>query len=388
MFPHSKKKHVLVALSGGADSSAAAFLLREAGYEVSGLFMRLGDDYQASEAAARRVAESLGIAFHAVNLADRFESEVISYFISAYEAGETPNPCVHCNKQIKFGALLEWRERLGADYLATGHYVRSILNETTGEYELYQGADKNKDQSYFLYHLGQAALQQILFPLGDMQKTEIKALLQAKQIPFQSKESMDICFLMQDGKALSQNEYLAKKISLTTGPIKLVRTEKKDGKRITDTIGQHKGLPLYTIGQRRGVEIGGTGPYYVAGMSYTQATLYVVADFADELLMNEKIFSKDNRLVNSYLDKNPCECQAVIRYRHQPVPARLDAGGVRGEEKDTNLKVKNAIFVTSFDQPVRAAMSGQSIVWYQGERVIGGGVINEPDHFLKNLIML
>ena len=149
------KKKVLVAVSGGVDSGAALFLLQKEGYEVMGIYMKMGDEYQDSEAAARRVCDRFGVKFYPVNIDAKFKKEIIDYFVSSYENGETPNPCVKCNKLIKFGELLRWREKLGADFLASGHYIQKKFNNKTQEFELYKAKDRNKDQSYFLYNLKQ-----------------------------------------------------------------------------------------------------------------------------------------------------------------------------------------------------------------------------------------
>lgn len=381
MTKMKKNKKVLVAVSGGVDSSAALFLLQKEGYEVMGIYMKMGDEYQNSEAAARKVCKHLGIKFYPVNIDAKFKKEIISYFVSSYEQGETPNPCVKCNKLIKFGELLKWRKKLGADFLATGHYIRKQFNEETKEFELFKAKDKNKDQSYFLYNLQQKQLKYLLFPLGDLYKDDLKALATQEKIPVLQKESMDICFLHKNGQAVSQTDYLQDVIKLKSGDIKVIKEEKnKEGKRLTEVIGEHKGLPLYTIGQRRGVDVGGTGPYYVAGMSYPQNTLYVVKDFADSLLMSANLYSKDNSwLSDSGLSDN-IECQAVIRYRHQAVDCNV--GKVNNIKflklADKDAKKQN-IYQTKFAEKQRAVTVGQSIVWYDDDRLLGGGVVVRGD---------
>ncbi len=373
----TKKKKVLVAISGGVDSSAALFLLQKSGYEVMGVYMKMGDDYQESETAARMVCEELKVKFYPVNIDARFKEEIIDYFVSSYQRGETPNPCVKCNKLIKFGELLKWREKLGADFLATGHYIQKEFNKKTGEFELYKAKDKNKDQSYFLYNLKQNQLRYLLFPLGDQYKQDIKTLVAKENIPTLQKESMDICFLTKNGKAISQTEYLKNIIKLKPGDIKVVKDERDEsGKRLTEAIGTHKGLPLYTIGQRRGVEVGGTGPYYVAGMSYSQNILYVVKSSGDPLLMNDCLYSVDNSWLSNRDEYKNKKCQAVIRYRHKAVDCN-----VTKIDKENHLKLANKfdkkqeIYQTKFSQKQRAVTVGQSVVWYDGERLIGGGVV-------------
>ncbi len=374
------KQKVLVAMSGGVDSSAVAFLLQKEGYEVMGIYMRLGTEYQESEAAARKACKHLGIKFYPVNIDARFKKEIIDYFISAYKQGETPNPCVKCNKLIKFGELLRWREKLGADFLATGHYIRKEFNKKSNEFELYKAKDKNKDQSYFLYNLKQEQLKYLLFPLGELYKKDIKEMIRAEGIPVLQKESMDICFLHKNGKAVSQTDYLKDFIDLEPGPIKVIKEDKEGDRRTTELVGEHKGLPLYTIGQRRGVEIGGTGPYYVVGMSYPHNTLYVVKDFDDSLLMSKKLYSIDNSWLDNKARVETKRCQAVIRFRHQAVDCELALVEDKKSLKLANRLDKNKdIIETSFAEKQRAVTVGQSVVWYDEDRLLGGGVVAGAD---------
>ncbi len=377
------KQKVLVAISGGVDSSAVAFLLQKEGYEVMGIYMRMGDEYQESEAAARKACEYLGIKFYPVNIDAKFKKEIINYFISAYESGETPNPCVKCNKLIKFGELLRWREKLGADFLATGHYIRKEFNKETTEFELYKASDVNKDQSYFLYNLKQEQLKYLLFPLGKLQKEEIKKMIMKEGVPVLRKESMDICFLHKNGQAVSQVEYLQNIIKLEPGPIRVIREKKdKDGKRLTEVIGGHKGLPLYTIGQRRGVDIGGTGPYYVAGVIYPHNTLYVVKNFNDSLLMSKNLYSKDNSWISDICSSGDLQCRAVIRYRHQAVDCRVTKFKDKKSLKLNNkLHEQSNLYQTNFQEKQRAVTTGQSVVWYDGDKLLGGGIVVGGDGF-------
>jgi tRNA-specific 2-thiouridylase len=372
---------VLVAISGGVDSSAALFLLQKQGYEVLGIYMKMGDEYQESEAAARRTCEYLGVKFYPVNIDAQFKKEIINYFVSSYKQGETPNPCVKCNKLIKFGVLLHWREKLGADFLASGHYIRKEFNKKSGEFELYKASDKNKDQSYFLYNLKQEQLKYLLFPLGELYKKDIKKLVIKQDIPTLKKESTDICFLHKNGQAISQTEYLQDIIKLKAGEIRVVKKEKnKNGKRLTETIGEHKGLPLYTIGQRRGVDIGGTGPYYVAGMSYPHNTLFVVKDSNDSLLMSAKLCSKENSWLSKNAPSGAINCQAVIRYRHKAVDCKVEKDDSGDCLKLADKSKKESDFYrTNFKEKQRAVTVGQSVVWYDGDRLLGGGVVASGD---------
>lgn len=353
-----KNKKVMVAMSGGVDSSVAAFLLQQQGYEVVGVYMRLFDTINNAENAARRVCQKLNIKFYPVNLSGKFQQEVIDYFISSYQAGITPNPCVQCNKLIKFGAMLQVMQDLECDYLATGHYIRAEKKFDLSQFKfvkkLFRGQDKSKDQSYFLYNLSRAQLQKIIFPLGRFEKKTIRKIAAENNLPTLSGESQDICFMNIDGKIAEHNDFLKQYIKTQKGPIKML-----DGK----IVGEHQGLPFYTIGQRRGVEIGGTGPYYVVKMDEATNTLFVSNDHDDPALYSRELKIKN---INWIKGKSPCcwrTYQVMIRYRHQAVPARV-------------FPEKNGEAVIKFSEPQRAVMPGQSAVIYRGSELIGGGVIN------------
>lgn len=362
MSNREKKAKVAVAMSGGVDSSTAAYLLKKQGYEVFGLFMRLGNNSEEAETAARRVARFLGLTFYPLNLKDRFEKEVIAYFLKSYGRGLTPNPCVKCNQLIKFGELLKRAEMLGADYLATGHYVK-IKNEKlkmkNGRkrfiYKLSRGKDETKDQSYFLYNLKQRELARLLFPLGDFRKEKIKKTAARAGLPNLKSESQDICFLQQNGKALEHNEFLKKHLRLKSGAIKTL-----DGKKV----GEHQGLPLYTIGQRKGVEIGGIGPFYVVQADCKNNTLYVAKDGDDPALYKSELRAEKVSWIAGLKPKMPLECEAVIRYRHKPVKVMVS-------------KDKKNSYSVNFREPQRAITPGQSVVFYHGDEVLGGGEIGK-----------
>jgi len=345
---------VLIAMSGGVDSSVAAYLLKQKGYAVLGVFMRLGVEQGNAEAAARRVCRQLGIKFYPFDISRRFQKEVINYFVDSYKKGITPNPCVNCNKLIKFGELFKLAEQLECDYLATGHYVKNQKSKIKNKkclFKLLKAEDDNKDQSYFLYNLTQGQLGRILFPLGDFKKEKIKKIAIGLNLPNLKTESQDICFLQGD-----HNDFLKNKIKLKPGPIVLL--EKKKEK----VIGEHRGLPLYTVGQRRGVEIGGTGPYYVLRCDYQKNILYVTTNHDDPLLHSKKVSLKNINWISCIAPKFPLHCTAVIRYRHKGVPC------IVREEQGSALFVR-------LKSHERAITPGQSVVFYQGDEVLGGGVI-------------
>jgi len=411
MKQKKKRIRVAVAMSGGVDSSVTAWLLKKTGYDLIGIFMRLGNNQETSEAAARRVCHQLGIKFYPLNLARQFKREIVDYFLTSYKKGLTPNPCVKCNQTIKFGELLKIVKQLGADYLATGHYARlwrefPIFNfqfskntNTKINCKLYQARDKSKDQSYFLYNLTPEQLRQILFPLGGYTKEQVRKIARQAKLPYLTKESQDICFLAGD-----HNDFLKKKLKLKKGkiialppdphpnPLPFVASweREKFSKKIPlsceersgggargggEVIGQHQGLPLYTIGQRRGVEIGGTGPYYVARTNYKTNTLYVVKDGDNPVLYSDKLITSDINWISGQKPKFPLICQAVIRYRHQAVKCTviqppLNLPLSKGEKKSGGVR-----YLVRFFEPQRAITPGQSAVFYQGNEVLGGGII-------------
>jgi len=274
---------------------------------------------------------------------------VVDDFLSQYQKGKTPNPCVLCNKKVKIGKLLQYALSMGFDYVATGHYLK--IKKVGRSYKLYRAKDKNKDQSYFLYTFEQQQLAHLLFPLANYTKPQVRAWAKKWHLPVAEKgESQEICFI--PGK--HHNDFLKKYLSLAPGDIKLL-----DGK----VIGRHQGLSLYTIGQRRGIEIGGTGPYYAAQFDWKHNILYVVQDFSDPLLYGAKLWAKKVNWLSGKGPKMPFSCQAVIRYRHKAVKCVIMKKSAKGYE-------------VIFKQPQRAITPGQSIVFYQGTEVLGGGIID------------
>jgi tRNA-specific 2-thiouridylase len=357
------KKKVIVAMSGGIDSSVAAFLLKQAGYEVTGIFLRLTSGQEKSEAAARTTARKLKIKFYPLSASSRFQKEVVDYFLNSYASGLTPNPCIRCNKVVKFSSLLNLTSVLGGDFLATGHYVR-CLKEKDGRYHLYRGRDKKKDQSYFLYTLAQKQLSQLLFPLAELTKEKARKIASKNGLPHLVGESQDVCFLVNEGKTVPHNEFLKKHLKLESGPIKTLNGE---------IIGKHHGLPLYTIGQRRGVEIGGRGPFYVARTDYQTNTLYVVDNRNHRALFRRRFRAEKVNWIRGQEPAWPLKCEAVIRYRHQPEKVTVKSWPVN---KRNN---KEDIFydcLVEFEHPQRAVTPGQSVVFYQNNEVLGGGIIS------------
>ncbi|MFA5163164.1 MAG: tRNA 2-thiouridine(34) synthase MnmA [Patescibacteria group bacterium] len=355
MLKAKKKIKVLVAMSGGVDSSVAAQLLKNQGYQVTGIFLNFwkeqgmsGDNKCCSLEAlldARAVAQKIGIELFTFDFKDRFKLKVVDNFLSEYQKGRTPNPCVICNREVKIGGLLKYARGLGFDYVATGHYLR--LKKVGRTYRLYKAKDKNKDQSYFLYTFNQEQLAHLLFPLGNYNKPRVRELAKKYALPTaEKKESQEICFI--PGK--HHNDFLKRHLRLAPGEIKILGTDK--------VIGQHEGLALYTIGQRRGL-IGGTGPYYAAKFDVKTNTLYVVKDFNDPVIYGDSLKAKNVNWLGR--PKFPLNCEAVIRYRHPAVKCQVRLVG-----KD---------YLVSFKKPQRAVTPGQSIVFYQGLEVLGGGII-------------
>lgn len=371
-----KKKRVVLAMSSGVDSSVAAALLKNQGYEVVGIFMHFWKESVDSELVenkccsleayedARRVAGILDIPLYTINAEKEFKREVVDYFIDEYKSGRTPNPCVACNPKIKFKILFEKMLEMKADFVASGHYARITQNVTRNTqqkekfgkeiYKLFQGADKEKDQSYFLYNLTQKQLSRIIFPIGKYEKTEIRKLAKEYSLPvFDKEESQGICFTKEKYPA----EFLKRNIQMKAGEIVDTQGNK---------IGSHEGLALYTIGQRRGINIGGNGPYYVVDKNLNSNKLIVTNDEKDpRLRKKEMVIENVNWILGE--PKLPHRAQVKIRYRKPEVYATIKA---KRKEKGRE------VFDVEFDQAQQSVAPGQSAVFYteKGE-VIGGGVI-------------
>jgi len=370
----NKKIKIAVAMSGGVDSSVAAALLKKQGYDVMGVFMRFWseppqgelelDEFAnrccsvEAEKMARNVCEKIGLPFYILNIAQEFKKAVVDYFLSELKKGATPNPCVVCNKEIKFKLLMEKAEGLGADFIATGHYAR-VKRETKNqkpktknyEYYLLKAKDKSKDQSYFLYNLTQSQLAKYLFPVGDYLKTDARKKAKKLDLPVWNRpESQEICFISDN----NIRRFISEHLDLAPG--KIIDTAGK-------VLGRHSGLPLFTIGQRHGLNIGGGAPYYAVKMDYKTQELIVTSDPEDKLLYRGNLVAEKVNWISGRGPQKSIKCQATIRYRHKMEEAIVKPLG-KGK------------YEVSFERPQRAVTSGQSAVFYKGNEVLGGGIIS------------
>lgn len=345
---------VAVAMSGGVDSSAAAVLLRQAGHELVGLTMELFQQDGSEAADARAVADQLGFPHHVCDLSDCFREQVIDPFVRSYELGQTPNPCIRCNRHLKFGALLDAAGELGCDKLATGHYVRLERSPDSGRYLLRKALHPEKDQSYVLYSMTQAQLSRSLFPLGHLAKDEIRAIAAGEAlISAKKRESQDICFIPDGDYAAFLRRHTGK--TYPAGPFLNEQGE---------CLGQHTGIVDYTVGQRRGL-----------GVSSTHGRLYVKAicpaDNAVVLSDNASLFATTlladglNLIPFDRLD-GPTRLKAKIRYRMAEQPCTVEQ------------IAPDAVRVI-FDQPQRAITPGQAVVFYDGDYLVGGATIRKGE---------
>ncbi len=335
---------ILVGMSGGVDSTVAAILLQQQGYDVVGVYMKLHDNetyHRENYTKALQVGEYLGIDVHFHDISDQFQQEVVDYFVHSYQQGLTPNPCVVCNRTIKFGAMVEFADSLGIEKVATGHYLRS-----DGKC-IYMAADRSKDQSYFLAEVRPDVIPRLVFPLGDMLKTDVKVI--AADIPIlqdisTQKESSEICFVEND----DYTEVLSKYMEVDH-PGEVVDTE-------GNVVGTHKGYAHYTIGKRRGFTVDGAhDPHYVLSLDPEHNRITV----GTREKLSEDEFGLEN--VNLFDDLRDFTCTLKVRYRTQAIPARVTVQGDRGYAK--------------LQEPVFGLARGQFAVFYDGERLLGGGVI-------------
>jgi tRNA-uridine 2-sulfurtransferase len=350
------RQRVVVGMSGGVDSSVAAWLLKQQGYEVLGLFMKNWEDDDTDEYCTSRedlvdavsVAELIGIEIEAVNFSAEYRERVFSNFLSEFQAGRTPNPDVLCNAEIKFKAFLDHALTLGAERIATGHYAQ--VREVDGEFQLVKGADASKDQSYFLYRLNQAQLSRTLFPLGAMRKRDVRELARTLGLPNHAKrDSTGICFIGER----PFREFLMRYLPTTPGSM-----ETPDGR----AVGTHHGLMYYTIGQRQGLGIGGPGEaWYVAGKDIDRNRLIVVQGHDHPALFESQLRAGQLSWVGT--PPVPGNYAGKTRYRQPDAPCALsflDATGCQ----------------VRFDSPQWAPTPGQSLVLYGGEVCLGGGILS------------
>ena len=356
-----QRTRYIVGLSGGVDSAVAALLLLEQGHDVQGLFMRNWEEDDAASlcsaeqdvAYARQVCDRLGIPLHVVSFAREYRTEVFERCLHEFRLGKTPNPDILCNRQIKFHAFTSYARRLGADYVATGHYARNI--EHQGVHYLLKAADETKDQSYFLYTLGQGQLAGAAFPLGEHRKSEVRALAEQTGFDnFDRKDSTGICFIGErDFRA-----FLSRYIRPSPGPI-----ETPQGV----VLGEHQGISFYTLGQRRGLDIGGHAghsgePWYVVGKDPAANRLIVAQGHDHPLLMSVGLEASDLCWVAGESPSTPLRCSAKTRYRQPSQGCVVEA-------------ITADCARVAFDQPQRAVAPGQSVVFYRDEACLGGGVI-------------
>lgn len=357
---------VMAAMSGGVDSSVCALLLQEAGFDVRGATMMLRGGEVLGAAGegegstcgsmrdvedARAVCRRLDIPHDAFDLRDRFDAAVVRPFCDAYLEGRTPNPCIDCNRFLKFEVLQKRRREMGLDYVATGHYARRRWDEATGRWQLLRASDPAKDQSYVLYHLTQDTLAHMLFPLGELNKDEVRELARAHGfVTAEKPESQDICFV-PDGDYAG---FIAGRCGADTAfsPGEIVNREGR-------VLGEHAGLIRYTIGQRKGIGVAAREPLYVLGKDAFANQLIV--GFKDELL-SSGVVACDVNLISGGVLEGPREVQVKTHYRQRPVPAVAEQTG------------PDELTVT-FDEPQRAAAPGQAAVLYKGDIVLGGGTI-------------
>ena len=353
-------KKVLLGMSGGVDSSVSAIILQKQGYEVIGLTMMLCEDEKSTAIQdAKKVCEKLDIEHHVVDLKKEFKKNVIDNFICSYAQAKTPNPCVECNRYMKFGEFYKIAQKLGCDYIATGHYAKIEYSEKYREYVLTKSNSYKKDQTYFLYGINKKILSKIIFPLADFEdKTEIRKIAEENGLTVaKKKDSQEICFI-------PNNDYISflknndRNINDKKGKIVL---------RSGEIIGEHNGIINYTVGQRKGLGISYKEPLYV--LELNNKNNQVIVGTENELYSNELDADELNFLVDIDLTK-PIEIKAKIRYR--------------AKEAEAILKVQDDIAKVTFKEPQRAITPGQSVVFYQDNIVVGGGKITQTN-FCKTI---
>lgn len=343
------KKRVLVALSGGVDSAVCAFVLKERGYDVSGIMLRLYDKTESEDYNdAKTLCEKLSIDFHYPDYRDYFREQVIDRFAKSYMSGETPNPCVDCNRYVKLPLVFKYAEEQGFDFVATGHYARVAFDEETSRYKLLKGVDTKKDQSYVLYNLKQTELSRLLLPIGEMSKDEVRKTAEENGFTnANKKDSQDICFV--EG---NYYDYLTENcdVKLTAGDFIT-----KDGK----VLGKHKGALCYTRGQRKGLGLALPQPMYVISKDMEKNT--VTLGFNEDLFQRE-VIAEDVNFISKEEIKEPLSVMARVRYNMT-------------EQKAMAEMLSDGRLMVTFETPQRAVTSGQSLVVYLGDEVLCGGKI-------------
>ncbi|WP_299034016.1 tRNA 2-thiouridine(34) synthase MnmA [uncultured Anaerococcus sp.] len=349
---------VIVGISGGVDSSVAALLLKEEGYDVTGIFMKNWDDTDENGFCtaeedfedAVAVCNQIGIPYYSINFEKEYYDRVFSYFLDEYKKGRTPNPDIMCNKEIKFKAFLDFAKNLGADYLATGHYAR--VDRRDGETKMLRGLDSNKDQTYFLSQLSQEQIKDVLFPVGELQKSEVREIAKkAGLATADKKDSTGICFIGER----DFNEFLSQYLPAQPGNI--VDTE-------GNIMGKHDGLMYHTIGQRRGLGIGGEGEaWFVYGKDLEKNELLVCQGKKNPLLFSNKLYASEFSTISDKESPKEFDCTAKFRYRQADIKAHVKVLG------DGKVEVR-------YDE-TKAVTPGQAAVFYDGEVCLGSAIIDE-----------
>ena len=360
----NSRPRVVVGMSGGVDSSVTALLLKEQGYDVIGIFMKNWDDTDENGFCSATedykdvalVADQIGVPYYSVNFEKEYHDRVFTYFLDEYKKGRTPNPDVMCNKEIKFKAFLDYAMELGADFVATGHYAR-IERDENGVSHLLRGKDSNKDQSYFLSQLSQEQLSKAMFPLGDIEKSEVREIAErANLATAKKKDSTGICFIGER----DFTEFLSNYLPANPGEMQTL-----DG----EVMGKHAGLMYYTIGQRKGLGIGGSkdgsnDPWFVIGKNLEENVLYVGQGYENEHLYATTLDASDFLFTEEKDYPREFRALAQFRYRQTAVPVTVYL-----DENQTKARVE-------FDDPARAITKGQAIVLYDGDKCLGGGIID------------
>ncbi|MCF7865121.1 MAG: tRNA 2-thiouridine(34) synthase MnmA [Candidatus Pacebacteria bacterium] len=371
--PVDAKKRVFVGMSGGVDSSVSAYLLKEQGYDVTGVFIKVWQPdstdcgWKDERRDAMRVAAVLDIPFITLDFSEQYKREVVDYMINEYRVGRTPNPDVMCNRHVKFGSFLKYTLAEGVDYVATGHYAQNIWNKKTNLFEMKEGIDANKDQSYFLWTLTQEDLKHVLFPIGHLEKSEVRRIAEKAGLPvFDKKDSQGVCFIGH----LDMKEFLKEHIETHTGNVL-----DTDG----NVIGTHEGAILYTIGERHGFTFNTktieNEPHFITAKDIEKNTITVAAKSHFE---NDSNLARTNVAVTSvscsqnideYLNT---KISARIRYRQEKQSCIIS----KNNEQRKEIHSHKGQYIVTFDTPQKGIAEGQSVVLYDGDTCLGGGILN------------